>query len=372
MAACGTCGVDVRPVDNFCGVCGAGQDDLAGASSATRSAAATTSGTAPTDPAPRMPLFSQAFPDGAGEPGEATPADAQVVEVPVDEEPTSTSLDHAAASGAPTALIATTGGVDLVTCGACDAVNAAQRARCARCGEPLGERSSTEDEWELNELSTSSDEDAVSAAPEAPRPRRIPTWAWVVAVGILVGGGIGLATALGIGPLAAPTGPGVTFRAQAYPEAPDLLGPDLLGSSEVRPDEGGRSFVASQLLDADPTTIWSPVEPDDAVVTFRFESPVWITAIEVANGDQSGPDEFEATGRVRVAEVEMGRGQRLRATLIDGDGRQVVRFPSPALTTQAKVVVSEVTGGTGVALADVAIIGHEASPRDTAAYREGQ
>jgi hypothetical protein len=415
VAVCATCGGHVRPGDNFCGACGAASDvddataaalpavapglgggqatGLGGGQATGLGGGQATGPGTPADPAPTAPLFARPTPAGgstdtpsgpepghaigsrdpgdAAEPSDAV-ADAREVEVPVDEEPTSTSMDDDAANaGAPTTVIATTGGVDLVTCDACGSVNAAQRTRCARCGEVLGARSSTEDdEWELQELPTNPAEATPMTAPEATSRRRVPTWVWVVIVGILVGGGIGLATALGIGPLAAPTGPGVDFRAQAYPEVPSTLGPDLVGGSEVRPDEGNRSFAASQLLDGDPTTVWSPADPDDAVVTFRFETPVWITAIELANGDQSGPEAFEAIGRVRVAEIEMGRGQRLHATLIDGDGRQVVRFPTPALTTQVELVVSETTGGSGVALADIAIIGHDASPRDTASYGE--
>ena len=393
MAVCATCGGGVRPGDNFCGACGAVRE-VDGTSVAVPSqVAGPPRASASADPGPTVPLFARPVVAGGSTdaPSSAGPEDApgsrdpgappevpdavaqpQQVEVPVDEEPTSTSIgDDGPTSGEPTALIATTGGVDLVTCGACHSVNAAQRARCARCGELLGDPSTTEDDdWELQELSTGPAEATTMTPPESTTRRRVPTWVWVILVGIIVGGGIGLATALGIGPLAAPSGPGVDFRAQAYSEPPSMLGPDLVGGSDVRPAEAGRSFAASQLLDGDPTTVWSPADPDDAVVSFRFETPVWITAIEVANGDQSGPEAFESTGRVRVADIEMGRGQRLRATLIDGDGRQVVRFPTPALTTQVDLVVGEVTGGSGVALADIAIIGHDASPRDTASYGE--
>ncbi|HKJ55078.1 MAG TPA: hypothetical protein VJ978_03750, partial [Nitriliruptoraceae bacterium] len=94
MATCATCGEDIGPDDNFCGVCGASSG----------------------------------------------PASGQLSDVPVDDQPTSTDVDdHIATESAATTVIATTGDVDLVTCESCGSLNAAQRSRCAQCGTLLGE-----------------------------------------------------------------------------------------------------------------------------------------------------------------------------------------------------------------------------------------
>ncbi len=328
MATCGTCGEQLGAADNFCGACGAGRDAESG----------------------------------------------RLFEVPVDDEPTSTDIDESPDSAdAATTVIATTSDVELVTCPDCRSLNAAQRARCAQCGAPLRESNTDEQAWgDLREAEPTPAPSQEPAARAATRRRGLPTWAWVIIAGIVVGVGIGVATALGLGPLASTAGPGVDFRASAYPREPAALAPSLVGGSEVREPADGRTFVAPNLLDGNLATTWQPASATGADVTFRFESPVWISAIVVANGDQLDDEAFDATGRVRLATIAMGRGQTIDATLIDGTGRQVVRFPTPALTTEVQVVVEEITGGDDVAMSDIEIIGNEASPRDADAYQENE
>jgi len=325
VVTCATCGEDVGPDDNFCGACGASH----------------------------------------------VPASGQLFDVPVDDQPTSTDVDDdTPTESAATTVIATTADVDLVTCESCGSLNAAQRSRCAQCGTLLGESGAEDEDWPLREPEPAAPLPADVAVASPRRRRGIPTWAWVVIAGVVVGVGIGVATALGLGPLAGPSGPGVDFRASAYPDPPDALAPSLVGGSDVLESVDGRSFGGPNLLDGDLATAWMPVGTDGAVVTFRFDAPVWITALEIANGDQFDDATFDSTGRVRLATIDMGRGQVIEATLIDGTGRQVVRVPTPALATEVEVVVDEVTGGDDVAMAEVVVIGHPANDTDADAYRE--
>lgn len=329
MAACSTCGGTVVDGDNYCGSCGRPADAVGG-------------------------------PDHEQSEMRAR----EVVAVPVDDEPTSTSLGDGA--GDATEVVAVTGGVDLVACPQCDSLNAEQRNRCARCGQALRDIPPAEDDYELADPTTTNGPEVVEDTPTTDRRpgRRVPTWVWIVLVGVVVGGGIGLAGAAGIGPLAPESGPAFEWDGEAYAGTPEPVDASLVSGSDVR-REDGRRFSGSQLLDGDLTTAWSPTDTDGSV-DIRFANPVWITGLEVANGDQHDAETFETTGRVRTLDIDLGNGQQVRATLIDGDGRQLLRLPTPALTERVVLSVEEVTAGTGVALSDVAFLGHVAHDEDAA------
>lgn len=335
MAACSICGGTVLDGDNFCGSCGRPVD---------------------------VPVEVVDDHDDRVEVG----APREVVAVPADDEPTSTSLGEGAEDA--TEVVAVTGGVDLVACPQCDSLNAEQRSRCARCGQAL--RDIPPHEYELADPTTHDDRE-IDDAPVTTDPttgrgtdRRVPTWVWIVLAGVVVGGGIGLAGTAGIGPLAPQSGPAFEWDGEAYAGTPEPVDPSLVSGSEVR-REGGRRFSGSQLLDDDPATAWSPTDTDGSV-DIRFANPVWITGLEVANGDQYDAEAFETTGRVRTLDIDLGNDQQVRATLIDGDGRQLLRLPTPALTDRVVLSVEEVTAGSGVALSDVAFLGHVANDEDAA------
>lgn len=366
MSSCPTCHEPVVPGDNFCGACGSElvEDDAAGDTASRAGAgdeaddgdATETDDEAGSATTVAEPLFA----------GDGLPAG-----VAVDDEPTSTDME--AGTAPPTATEAHAG-VDLVTCPQCDARNAAQRSRCARCGQALRDVPPEDDDLELADLPSREDDPADDVADDLPRrdvsrrPRRVPGWVWVILLGLVVGAAIGLASAAGIGPLAgAATTPAVTFDAQAYPEPPGPLRPSLVGGTDVRDDVADRTFDVRALLDGDPTTAWSPVDTDGSI-ELRFDNPVWITGLELANGDQFDPEAFEATARVRTLGMDMGDGTQVRATLIDGDGRQILQLPTPALTDQVVLTVEGVTAGDDVALSDVEFLGHVATAEDAAAW----
>lgn len=287
--------------------------------------------------------------------------------------PDPTDRDHAPAeAGDHTEVVSESGGVDLATCPECEAINAIQRSRCARCGAALHGRIDTdEDDYELQELPSESAVAAPAAAPAAPQRRRTRrTGLVIVALGIIVGGLIGTAFALGLGPFERGDVLAVEFDSEHYTSQPDQLSATSVESSEVRADEGGRSFGPTRLVDGDTTTAWIATDPDRARLVFHFDAPVWITSIEVANGDQHDDESFDATARVRTLLVDMDHGSMLRATLLDGRGRQVIRPRTPVLTDRIAFEVVNVTDGDGVGISEFEFVGHVANESDASAYRD--
>lgn len=349
-STCPTCAADVGRGDNFCGACGASLDE---------------------------PSAPGSVPAASPTTSEPTAAGPRVVQVPVDDTPT--DLGHEPEAAHTTVLEAVTGGVDLVECPECEAFNAAQRSLCARCGHGLQPEpdvtpgdAPAEASGETGNPLGDPYVDPIAAPPVVPaesapvavarrRIGRVPPWTWVVLVGVIVGSIVGLATAGGMG--ATPAGPAHEFDATAYPDVTRDLMPAQVGGSSVRDDQDGRRFAGTLVLDDDLATAWSPGR-DDGSVEFIFARPVWITALELANGDQLDDETFEATGRVRTLVVDFGDGQVIEATLIDGQGHQLVRLPQPMLTDHAVFDVEQATGGAGVALSEVRFSGHLATTPD--------
>lgn len=290
----------------------------------------------------------------------------ELVGVALDDEPTSTG------AGAPTEVVVLTGGVDLATCPRCQAANAVQRARCARCGTAL--QDDAEADWPSDDAIPLPEDSFARGVSSASRPAgsgsgRNPhrVGVAVVLVGAIVGALLGT-WAFGLGPFARSAGPGVDFDGTAYPGQASSLAPVSAATTPVREPAGDRTFTADLAVDGQLETAWVAVDGDDATLEFTFDQPVWITALEVANGDQHDEESFAATARVRSLGIDAGFGSEVEATLISGPGSQGFRPPVPLLTDTVTLEVAERTEGVDVALSEINFVGFVADADDAAAY----
>lgn len=396
VTSCGSCGSPVGPEDQFCGNCGgdlSGQAEVDEVDEVDQGGPASGAATGDHEERERLESLEAADADdpaGAGRaadpaagPGPGTAASftdpdhpalfdrpvrtltPETVRVDLDDEPTHTGAD------APTEVIAVTGGVDLATCSGCGAVNAVERLRCARCGTPLHDDvddADADDDWELQAL-PSTDEPAEVPQPVRGERRHRGLGVAIVVVGALLGAGLA-AWVFGVGPFERTAGVEIDFVGEDYPGQAGPVAPERARTSEVRADEAGRSFGAGSAVDGDLTTAWVAVDPDEARLEYAFDRPVWVTGIELANGDQFDDESFEQTGRIRTLDMDFGFDTRLRATLISGTGAQVVRPPEPILTDRVVLDVAEVTEGEGVGLSEISFIGFPADDVDTQAWDE--
>lgn len=364
----------MQPGDRFCGHCGhVVADDQA----TTDGAATTTADASARDDDEGAPAGTDAEADAtrSGDPGDPTFVDPEhpalfdrpvrtltpeTVRVDLDDEPTNTGAQ------APTEVIAVTGGVDLATCPSCEAVNAIERLRCARCGTALHDDvdDTGSDDWELAELPSSPEPAPIPPAAGSPRRRSRGLGIAIVVVGALLGATLA-AFVFGIGPFERTTGVGIDFRGSGYEGGAQPLAPQRARTSTVLPDADGRSFGAPSAVDGDLTTAWVAADPDEARLELAFDRPVWITGLELANGDQLDEATFETVARVRTLDLDFGFGTLVRATLISGTGRQVVRPPEPILADRVVLEVVEATDGTGVGLSEISFVGFPANDDDT-------
>ncbi len=319
--------------------------------------------------AEETPLFPTDEPFGTSRVAAATNPGTphRPVPVPLDDEPTTIG----AIAGPPTEVVALTGGVDLATCPACGAVNAVERRRCARCGAALlGDTDGAG--VEPRQVPASSDAQAPPPAdvPAARERRRLPGMGVAIVVVGAVVGAVLAALVFGVGPFDRSAGAGVDFDGSGYPGQAGALPAVPSATTPVRDAAGGRTFTADLVVDDDPETAWVAVDGDNAELEFQFARPVWIVAVEVANGDQLNDETFAATARVRTVGVDFGFGSTIEATLLSGMGRQGFRPPEPVLTESVTLQVEDTTEGTDVALADITFVGFEANAEDARAFAE--
>ncbi len=353
MASCGSCGSPVLAGDRFCGHCGTEVADNGSPVDDPATARADAAVDLPADD-DRPALFDQPV-------RTLTP---ETVRVDLDDEPTNTGGD------APTEVIATTGGVDLASCPSCGAVNAVERLRCARCGTALHDDvdDTDADDWELQELPSAPEPEPTTVASPSPSRRRSRGLGiLIVVVGALLGAALA-ALAFGIGPFERTTGVGIEFSGADYEGGAGPVAPQRARTSAVLPDADGRSFGAPMAVDGDLATAWVAADPDEARLELAFDRPVWITGIELANGDQFDDATFDAVARVRTLDLDFGFGTRIRATLISGTGRQVVRPPEPILADRVVLDVVEATDGAGVGLSEITFVGFTANDDDIQAW----
>jgi hypothetical protein len=298
-------------------------------------------------------------PKAAAAPGPAPSATATAAPAasphPSDDEPT----DPAMPTADPT-LIA---GVELRMCEHCGAANAARRRRCARCDASLVPGAGPSPAPAPLEVRPPP-EPAPPLRPVVPPKRRRGLTAAVIVLGILLGGGVGLLAGLGRGPFA---GDGLAlpeFVAAEYPGDPDDLLPATAGASATLEPTGARTFGPELTADTRLDTAWvGALDATDIRLQHTFDVPVWVFEIRVANGDQSGLA-FDDRARLHRVEIDFGRGQRVRVTLRDEQGEQLIRLPTPVITDQATWHVREVFGEGPVAVSEVAYVGYPATDAD--------
>jgi hypothetical protein len=276
-----------------------------------------------------------------------------------DDEPT----DHSLPVADPTEVI----DVDLVTCPQCGARNAARRPRCARCGTALSPAAMSEDDTPPPTPAPVPvpPRPAADVPPPRPRPgRRRLVGGLVIAVGILVGAGLGLAAGLGLGPFASSSADLPAFTPAAYPTDPQSLRPATVGATTPAP---GNASGPAATVDGDLTTAWvTSGETTGARLRHTFPSPVWLTSIRIANGDQAD-GAFDTHDRVLRAEVDLENGQKVAVTLLDQPGLQEIALPQPVITRQVTWTITEVAGtAPDVALSEIAYSGYVATDADAA------
>lgn len=286
-----------------------------------------------------------------------------------DPDATDTSLPVAAAR-AP-------GPVELVACPQCGGSNAARRRWCGRCGASLlGDNDlavpepafgpSMEPDWQEE---PGWDPGAQTPAPSRGGWRRRGIAIAVVGFGAVVGTALGVAAGTGMGPFASVEP--VPFDPDAYPDAPERLGPATAGSSSTAPPDGARAFGPEMTVDGDLTSAWIPDgEERGALLRHGFVAPVWIDRIEIATGDQLDETTFAASGKVTEVLVDLG-AQRLDVTLAGMDGVQLVRLPEPVLADEVTWEVTDTSGDVG-AVSEVRYVGWPADEEDRRAFRERQ
>lgn len=265
---------------------------------------------------------------------------------------------------------------ELVACPSCDAYNAAGRRWCGRCGTALVADTPQQlpvGSWERDTGPGHEDEpawdpaDAPHGAGTRDAGRRRGAAIAVVALGAVIGTGLGVAAAAGVGPFARVEP--VPFDPAAYPGDPAPQAPATAESSSTATPAEARQFAPKLTVDGDLTTAWVPQRRDEqARLRHGFVAPVWVDRLEVATGDQQDADTFAETARVTEVLVDLGT-QRLDVTLADRDGVQVVQLPEPVLTDEVSWEVTDTTDGVG-AIAEVRYVGWAADEEDRQSFRD--
>ncbi len=245
--------------------------------------------------------------------------------------------------------------VELRRCKRCDAPNAPQRTSCGRCGADL----------DTGELSKSASPRVDPDRPSERMPERSlmevetaedvigsgSNRAWVIAIlivlGLVIGAAVGLAAIRGLGPFGQEEepAPAPTFDAGVYPGQPAPLEVATVSASSSLPPSGGNTYDADNTLDDDRATAWNsdgaanPSGVGERLV-LRFESPIWVKEVVVANGYQKDDERFFGNARIREARLIVDGGVEFDVLIEDLQGLQAIKLEPPQLT---RTVVLEVT-----------------------------
>lgn len=212
---------------------------------------------------------------------------------------------------------------------------------------------------------------APAAAPPAeetaPRLGRRGVALGVIVLGVVVGTVLGLAAGMGVGPFERDEP--VAFDTLAYPDEPTMRRPATAAASSTADPDGERAFEPTQTVDDELGTAWrADDQGTGALLQHGYVTPVWVTRIEVATGDQADDATFTAVGRVTGARIDLGSLQ-VEATLSGSDGVQVLRLPRPVLTDEVTWEMTDVVGRPA-AISEVRYIGWDADEEDRQAYEE--
>lgn len=170
------------------------------------------------------------------------------------------------------------------------------------------------------------------------------TAAAVVAAGFALrmtrdGGGGGDAAGVEIPAMIAPIGsPGPVPAERVTVTATSFLPPD-----------GSITYGPANIVDDDLTTAWNSDVPDGdgrgQQVTFRFTTPVDLTAIQFVNGYAKSPEIFAANHRIRELRIQTDASTQL-VTLLDTTDPQEISFDF-GVTSKVVLEVLEVFAGEG-------------------------
>ncbi|MDX1510308.1 MAG: zinc ribbon domain-containing protein [Nitriliruptorales bacterium] len=346
MTACPECSAVVEDNANFCQACGA---DVRAVTRAMQS---------PPDEAETTVMAAQR-PDAD--------VTAAMVHVPGDEDPT----DPGAAppvTADPTQVMTSAG---TISCPNCGAPNSARRSLCGRCGADL-KTGTVAPRPAPRPIAPASP--AEPRASERDRATRGRTIALIVGAGILIGGLIGAAVGLGLGPLGDDDEelPPATFVPGMYGDESASLPLFEVATSTIRPAEGGVTFARERMFDGDLTTAWKNSGETNAngigeVIRVELTSPAWVTEIVLANGDQSDGVAFTNYARIHRVTARMDGNVVVRLTFIDREGQQAARLPEPILTTAIRLEIDETFAGAtfaDLAVSELSFLGHLAVAND--------
>lgn len=349
MTACPDCAAVLEADANFCRSCGADVrevtravrtvDDVADAAATTVMAAAATD----QDPTSGM------------------------VHVPGDEDPTDPGEAPQVVQDATEVIR----GASAVPCPNCGAPNSSRRALCGRCGANMTTGAVAPAPAPRPIAPAAPAEPRASERDRATRGRTI---AIIVAAGILIGGLIGAAVALGLGPLGdeGEDLPTAFFDRATYAGETTALPLVKVATRTTQPATGGVSFGPDLMFDGDLATAWNnsgDTNPDGVAEVIRVEltRPAWVTEIVMANGDQSDAVAFGNRARVHRVTARVDGNVVIGLVFLDSEGQQAVRFPEPVLTTTIRLDVDETFAGAtfpDLAVAELSFRGHIAVGQD--------
>ena len=167
------------------------------------------------------------------------------------------------------------------------------------------------------------------SARERERKRALLRFGVLVAVIVLVGGGLWLASLRG------------RSSSSTAGTSPTTLPPVLerVAPASVAASTQSGSRIADNVLDGKLGTFWSrlaPSDDDQPFLRFSFDQPVELTRVSIAAG--ASGTEFSKRPRPQEIELRFSDGTTLRTTLADRQGFQTVSF-KPREVDRVRLVV---------------------------------
>lgn len=112
-----------------------------------------------------------------------------------------------------------------------------------------------------------------------------------------------------------------------YRYAAIVLEPDAVEASSHFPAQEDITYTGDNVLDDDHTTAWFATREDQSpVLTFRFDSPIVLHAIQIVNGWTESRENWEANSRAHECRITLDDGTQLPFALLDEDYEQTFQF----------------------------------------------